>query len=110
LAQNVIGQILMKYPTEMNVKIKEYAKHNNLWMRRTSILVQLKFKAQTNEELLKYCLIETMNENEFFIQKAIGWALREYSKSNPEFTKEFIQIHENKLSNLAIREGIKYVK
>ncbi len=76
-------------------------------VKRTAILFQLKYKEKTNEDLLYTYIKRNSDSKEFFIQKAIGWALREYSKTNPESVRNFIE--QNKLANLSIREGSKYL-
>lgn len=84
LATHAVGSIAAKNPEVIPEKIEGWATSENMWLRRTSILFQLKYKTRTDEDLL-YCYILLNNDSkEFFIQKAIGWALREYSKTNPE--------------------------
>lgn len=79
---------------------------DELWLQRSAILFQLKYKEKTNETLLYRYIRQNTDSKEFFIQKAVGWALREYSKTNPESVKHFIE--ENRLPKLSIREGSKY--
>lgn len=79
----------------------------NMWLQRASVLFQLNYKNETNEKLLYKYILELKGSNEFFIQKAIGWALREYSKSNPQSVKKFLA--ENKLAKLSVREAGKYL-
>ena len=80
-----------------------------MWVRRTAILCQLKYKLSTNEDLLYKIILICANEKEFFIRKAIGWALREYSKTNPKGVKNFIENNTSKLSPLSVREGMKKI-
>lgn len=82
--------------------------HENFWYRRVGINLQLKFKEQTNQALLTQGILADIAYDEFFIQKAIGWSLREYSKTNPAWVATFIGEHPE-LSKLAVREGSKYV-
>lgn len=89
--------------------VLDYYKHENMWMRRLAIIAQLGLKEQTDAVVLKRAIRYNMKYDEFFIQKAIGWALREYSKYNVKEVTEFIAKNEMKLSNLAIREGSKYI-
>ena len=80
---------------------------DDLWIRRTAILAQLKHKAETDaDRLFRYCL-RRADEKEFFIRKAIGWALREYAKTAPEAVKAFLVEHRGALSGLSYREGAK---
>jgi 3-methyladenine DNA glycosylase AlkD len=107
LAQKPIGKIAMDHPEVIQEKIEKWSTDSNMWLRRTSILFQLKYKKYTNEQLLYTYIRRNANSREFFIQKAIGWALREYSKTNPESVKNFIA--ENELAKLSVREGSKYL-
>ena len=79
----------------------------NIWLQRASILFQLNYRSETNEKLLYQYILELKSSNEFFIQKAIGWALREYSKTNTKSVKKFLA--ENKLAKLSVREAGKYL-
>ncbi len=79
----------------------------SIWKRRSAIILQLLWKSQLNKELLAEIILSNIDDKEFFIQKAIGWSLRDYSKTNPTWVKEFIS--RNPLSNLAKREGSKYI-
>jgi 3-methyladenine DNA glycosylase AlkD len=107
LAPKPVGEISRKYPEVIEETIKGWATNENLWLRRASILFQLKYKQQTNENLLFQYIQQNADSKEFFIQKAIGWALREYSKTNPYSVKRFIE--NNQLAPLSIREGSKYL-
>ncbi|MGG0719010.1 DNA alkylation repair protein [Robertmurraya massiliosenegalensis] len=107
IAPKLVGYIATKYPEVIPDKIEQWAISDDIWLRRTAILFQLKYKERTNEELLSRYIKENAQEKEFFIRKAIGWALREYSKTNPQFVRHFIET--TPLSNLSIREGSKYI-
>ncbi|MDK2818619.1 MAG: DNA alkylation repair protein [Spirochaetota bacterium] len=82
---------------------------NSIWQKRSAIILQLKHKQNLDTSLLTEIIIFNKNSSEFFIQKAIGWILREYSKTNPLWIKEFIDQHKD-LSNLSKKEGLKYIK
>jgi 3-methyladenine DNA glycosylase AlkD len=105
IASNLVGFLLKKYPNEEF--IKKCINSTNLWLQRTAIIHQLTYKKDTKEELLfELCKIK-LNEKEFFIRKAIGWALRQYAKFAPEAVINFIKT--NDLSNLSKREAIKNI-
>jgi len=78
-------------------------------LQRVCIIFQLKYKNEVDTELLFKYILELKHSNEFFIQKASGWALRQYSKFNPDVVVEFIRENQD-LSNLTKREGLKYLK
>ncbi|MGG3561481.1 DNA alkylation repair protein [Neobacillus rhizosphaerae] len=107
IAAKPVGKIAEKFPEIIEEVIDCWAVHDNMWLRRTAILFQLKYKEKTDEERLYGYIKSNSGSKEFFIQKAIGWALREYSKTNPASVKQFI--NENSLAPLSVREGSKYV-
>ena len=86
-----------------------WSKDNDFWVRRVAIEHQLLRKDKMNIELLEKILENNLNSSEFFINKAIGWALRDYSKSNPEWVREFIENHVSDMAPLSIKEGSKYI-
>lgn len=91
-------QILLKWSVD-----------ENLWVRRTAIIAHRRFKDITDTDLLKEIIINNLESKEFFINKAIGWALREYSKTDPDWVRNFINDNCEGLNSLSIREGSKYI-
>ncbi len=87
----------------------EWSKANNIWLRRVAIDHQLLRKEKTNQDLLKQILLNNLNQTEFFINKAMGWILRDYSKTNPDWVRKFISENEEGLSKLTIKEASKYL-
>ncbi|MFL6556402.1 MAG: DNA alkylation repair protein, partial [Bacillus sp. (in: firmicutes)] len=107
IAPKPVGKIAERFPELVAETIDGWAINDYLWLRRAAILFQLKYKQNTNEELLYQYIRQNADSKEFFIQKAIGWALREYSKTNPASVKKFID--GTQLAPLSIREGSKYL-
>jgi len=107
IASNHVGLLFSKFPELIKPYTNKWMKSENMWLQRTTILFQLKYKNDTDEKLLYKYIISLSGSKEFFIQKAIGWALREYSKTNPESVEKFIG--ENKLATLSVREGMKII-
>lgn len=103
----IVGHIVMKYPEIKEDIILKWMKSDNIWLNRISIIFQLKYKEKTDTVFLSNAILYNCETTEFFINKAIGWALREYSKTDKEWVKEFID--NNNLSKLSIREGSKYI-
>ena len=103
----VVGHIAMKYPQTKEDVILKWIKSDNIWLNRIAIIFQLKYKEKTDTVFLSNAILYNCETTEFFINKAIGWALREYSKTDKEWVKEFID--NNNLSKLSIREGSKYI-
>ncbi len=106
-AGKLIGFQFEKYPDLVESVLPYFRNSNNMWLRRTAILFQLHYKERTNWKLLKCIINENLGSNEFFINKAIGWALREYSKTEPEEVHNFVK--NTNLSSLSHREGLKWI-
>ncbi len=104
IASNLIGPLLLSNP-ELKSHIYEWRQSENIWLRRASLLVHLKHKQYTDIELLTETIALLANDEEFFIRKAIGWVLREYSKTNPTFVRHYLQTQS--LSSLSYREANK---
>lgn len=105
----VIGKLALKYP-ELNETLIEWSVEESIWLRRIAINHQRHRKTHTNTRLLEEILFNNLNDTEFFINKAIGWSLRDYSKTNPDWVRDFIFRHKKDLHPLSIREASKYLK
>jgi 3-methyladenine DNA glycosylase AlkD len=108
ISSNVIGTMAANYPS-VKSEVNSWIEDENFWLRRVAIIYQLTYRLDTDENILYSHILKTCHEHEFFIRKAIGWALREYSKHNPISVQNFINLHSEKLSNLSIKEGSKYL-
>ncbi len=105
IAVHLVGQTLLDERKSVKPLMDKWVKDSDMWIRRTAILSQNKHKKETDEKMLfDYCK-KRMHEREFFIAKAIGWALREYSYTNPKSVKLFLNENKNELAPLSIREG-----
>ena len=89
--------------------ILEWARDESMWVRRLAIDHQLQRRESTDVELLSSIIEANLGSGEFFIDKAIGWALRDYSKTDPEWVRAFIAEHRQAMAALAIREASKYL-
>ena len=103
-----IGALALK-DSNVNKILLEWSLDENIWLRRIAIDHQLLRKEKTNTELLEKILKNNLGQAEFFINKAIGWALRDYSKTNPEWVKNFIEENKEKMAKLSIKEASKYL-
>ena len=108
LAPYFAASILSRDKTIAMKKSEEWIASGNLWLQRSAVIYQLKQKSKTDTEILEHNIMALIDHKDFFIRKAIGWALREYAKTNPEFTLEFVENHKDLLSNLSIREALKH--
>ncbi len=107
IASHLVGEICKKYPELINEYILNWSTDENMWIRRTAILYQLKYKQDTDRNILEKVIKYNIEDEEFFIRKAIGWALREYSKTNKDWVSEFVA--NNRLSKLSEKEASKYL-
>lgn len=107
VATNMVGVHFQRFPHQRDIYINAWLNSGNIWLQRTTLIFQLKHKEKTDWPLLKRNILALRNSNEFFIRKAIGWALREYSKSEPGKVKEFIG--NTYLPELSTREGLKWL-
>ena len=103
-----IGALALK-DSNVNKILLEWSIDENIWLRRIAIDHQLLRKEKTNTELLEKVLENNLGQAEFFINKSIGWALRDYSKTNPEWVKNFIEENKEKMAKLSIKEASKYL-
>ena len=104
----VIGEIGLRN-SRVDDLMLEWSKDDDFWIRRIAIDHQLCRKEKTNTELLEKIIVNNFGSDEFFINKAIGWALRDYSKTNPLWVKEFLNKYQDKMDNLSIKEASKYI-
>jgi 3-methyladenine DNA glycosylase AlkD len=109
LSDNIMGRkILIHHPRLMRPKAEEWIESDNLWLQRTAILFQMKFRDKIDERLLFDMILRRILEKDFFIRKAIGWALREHAKVYPANVKAFVKAHDAQLSGLSKREALKH--
>jgi 3-methyladenine DNA glycosylase AlkD len=108
IASNNVGKLLEQYPDHRDAVILLWQASDNFWLRRTTLLFQLRYKIATDEALLFSLVRANLDSSEFFIQKAIGWALREYSKTNSEAVKVFVD--QEPLAPLSRREALRWMK
>jgi 3-methyladenine DNA glycosylase AlkD len=109
VAAGLIGKMALDEPDEMWPLLDQWVDDADLWLRRTAIIAQLRHKGATDEaRLFRYCLARA-HEREFFIRKAIGWALREYGKTAPEAVRRFVLDNCDVWSGLTYREATKHL-
>jgi 3-methyladenine DNA glycosylase AlkD len=109
IASNLIGPILAGYPTEVRPIMLGWSTDENMWLRRTSIIAQLGAKRDTDLDLLTRAVDANADDPEFFIRKAIGWALRQYARVDPAWVRAFVDARAERLSGLSKREALKHI-
>lgn len=104
----IVGNIVLKEPEYVKLML-EWSVDENLWLRRLAIDYQQEFEDKTDFDLLEEIICNNLGSNEFFINKAIGWSLRDYSHTNPEWVREFLVKYDDKLAPLSKKEAAKYL-
>ena len=105
ISKYLLGQYLIKFPKKTEKVIERFSNSENMWLNRSAILFQLGYKKKTNYELLFSECVKHSQSKEFFIQKAIGWALREYGSVNPGLVLNFV--NNTDLKPLSRKEAIR---
>ncbi|MCK5840207.1 MAG: DNA alkylation repair protein [Bacteroidales bacterium] len=107
LAVNVVGRYFLQYPDQIKPQTTKWMASTNMWLQRTCILFQLKYKENTDLLLLEQFISQLSGSTEFFINKAIGWSLREYSKTDATYVVNLAKTIE--LAPLSKRESLKWL-
>ena len=108
ILDRVVGSLVANHP-ELEEVLLKWSLSDNIWLRRVAIDHQLLRKEKTDVQLMEKILLNNLDQPEFFINKAIGWALRDYSKTNPEWVSSFIEKNKERMSELSIKEASKYL-
>ncbi|MFW6067866.1 MAG: DNA alkylation repair protein [Myxococcota bacterium] len=108
IAGQVISPWVLREPSVL-AHMDRWIRDPDLWVRRAALLSQLKCKESTDQERLFAYVLETAHERDFFIRKAIGWALRQYAYVDPDAVRRFVNEHEPQLSGLSVREALKHL-
>jgi len=104
----LVGDIALRY-NEVNETLLAWSIDDNFWLRRIAIDHQLTRREKTDTALLERIIVNNLGQTEFFINKAIGWALRDYSKTDPDWVRSFLERYAGKMATLSIREARKYL-
>jgi 3-methyladenine DNA glycosylase AlkD len=109
LASHPLGDVLLADERRVSTIMRRWAKDRNMWKRRSSILCQLGRKAETDLTLLYDCIEPNLADREFFIRKAIGWALRQYAWTDSREIRRYVAANRARLSSLSVREAMKNI-
>jgi 3-methyladenine DNA glycosylase AlkD len=104
-----VGELCLRYPDLKKTLIPRWITSENIWLQRVSINFQLRYKEKTDTAMLRRAILSNTGTGEFFVNKAAGWALREYSKTDPAWVRRFVEENRDALSALSIREAGKYI-
>ncbi|MGD0167592.1 MAG: DNA alkylation repair protein [Gaiellaceae bacterium] len=109
IATHRLGPLLVSNPDEMRVTMRAWSRDRSLWKRRSSIICQVTLKEKTDRELLFTCIEANLHDRDFFIRKAIGWALRSLVYTDPDEVVRYVRKNESRLSPLSRREALKNI-
>lgn len=108
IAVKLMGAYFKKFPELKEFYVKKWLESENSWLQRSALLFQLKYKKELDTQLLTQSIKYLLGSKEFFINKAIGWVLREYSRTNPKWVVEFVE--KTQLNTLSKREALRLLK
>ena len=109
VASHLLGELLRKEPRAMRREMLAWARCDDIWKRRSAILCQLGFKRDTDLALLQSCIEPSLGSKEFFLRKAIGWALRQHARTDPDEVRRYVAQNADRLSGLSRREATKHL-
>jgi 3-methyladenine DNA glycosylase AlkD len=109
VASHSLGAILRADPRRMKPLMRRWSKDKDMWKRRSAILCQLGCKRDTDLKLLYDCVEPNLTHKDFFIRKAIGWALRQYAWTDPKEVRRYVKANKDRLSGLSVREAMKNI-
>jgi 3-methyladenine DNA glycosylase AlkD len=104
-----VGGLLQAYPAQLRPVILAWSVDDDRWVRRTAVICQIGAKSATDTDLLESVVLATAADPDFFLRKGIGWALRDYARTNPEWVQRFVGEHVDALSPLSQREALKHL-
>ena len=114
VAGHVVGQVLLDHRAAATPVVDAWAVDpDSLWVRRTAVLAQLRHRERTDTDLLARVLVANLDDTaygrEFFVRKALGWALRQHARTDPDWVRAFVRTHDDRLSGLSRREALKHL-
>ena len=108
-AAHLVGPLLLAHPAEVGPVLRTWAVDEDRWLRRTSVIAQLLAKDRTDLDLLTTAIDANLDDRDFFLRKAIGWALRQYARTDPDWVRAFVAERADRLSPLSRREALKHL-
>ncbi len=108
-ASHLVGDVLARHRRETTSRIELWASHDDLWLRRTAVICQLRHGAETDTALLHHTVECNADDPSFWLRKAIGWALRQYARTDPAWVRAELDLLGDRLSPLSVREATKHL-
>ena len=109
VAADLVGGVLTSYRRKTTPIVRSWVTSDDLWLRRASVICQLKHGADTDLDLLSYAIESNVDDTSFWLRKAIGWALRQYARTDPEWVRGEVDLLGSRLSGLSRREALKHI-
>ena len=109
VATHLVGPLLLEYHAEVEPTVRSWATDDDRWLRRTSVIAQVGAKDGTDLDLLTYAIEANLGDRDFFLRKAIGWALRQHARTEPDWVRIFVAAHDERISGLSRREALKHL-
>jgi 3-methyladenine DNA glycosylase AlkD len=109
VATGRVGPLVRAFPDELAPVMRAWAADEDLWRRRTAVLHQVGAKDRTDVRLLQDCLEPNLERREFFLRKAVGWALRDHAHTDPDWVRRYVRDHGDRLSPLSRREAVRHL-
>lgn len=109
VSSRLVGKLLLDNRPRIAPVMEKWVDHNDMWLRRSALLVHLRHKDATDQATLFDHCLRRSHETEFFIRKAIGWVLRQYARTAPKAVAEFVTSHRDSWSGLTYREATKHL-
>lgn len=106
---HVVGEALLTEPEAVAPIMRAWAVEPDMWLRRVSVISQLGHRERTDRALLEDVIVPNLDDREFFVRKAIGWALRQYARTEPDWVRAFVETHADRLSGLSRREALRHL-
>ena len=110
VASHLVGGVLASHRAEVTPVVRQWAVDGDPWLRRTSVICQLRHGADTDHDLLRFAIEANVADTSFWLRKAIGWALRQQAKTNPEWVRAEVERLDGRLSGLSRREALKHLQ
>jgi len=107
VASHLVGDVLAVHRAEATPTVRSWATDDDLWLRRTAVICQINHKADTDLLLLRHAVEVNVDDTSFWLRKAIGWALRQYARVDPDWVRAYVEQRGDRLSGLSRREAIK---
>lgn len=107
IAIHLVGQVLRANMDDVTPIIRQWAMDEHLWIRRAAMLCQIRFKTDTDRDLLAACITPNLGHPDFFSRKAVGWSLREFSRTDPDWVRMFVDAHAAAMAPLSKREALR---